>query len=233
MKIELLLVTHNRKEFTQEVWAALIANTNWSRVSRFVIYDDHSVDGTKQWLQVAMGNRPIPNSYLYIPGLPLKSPVAAMKRFIPSCSTEYFCKIDSDTIVPPGWLDECLAILEQNPHVDLLGIEPMYPVAAGPCFRAAEPARYIGGIGFMRKAVFSKGVLTPKGRFGFTEWQDEHVEIQKAWIVPALPVFLLDRLPIEPYVSLSKRYEAEGWQRPWGKYRENDTTWAWWVDREL
>lgn len=116
---------------------------------------------------------------------------------------------------------------------------------------------HIGGIGLMRRSAFlchscdyakremegynpnncshCKGVgyILPipaqDGRYGFTEWQWSHPEIIKAFLNPPLPVFLLDHLPFEPWVSLSRKYEAEGIQRRvWGSYPEScKNLWKW------
>ena len=140
--------------------------------------------------------------------------------------SRWFAKIDNDVIVPPGWLNNCLEIIERYPGVDLLGIEPKYEV--GDFRRKAMITKHIGGIGLMRRAAFQT-LPEARGRFGFTEWQHENPQVVKAWINPALPVILLDRLPFEPWASLSRDYEARGWQRPWRRYTEEDSKiWEWW-----
>ena len=66
---------------------------------------------------------------------------------------------------------------------------------------------------------------------GFTDWQLAHPELVKGWIVPPLKLFLLDRLPIEPWASLSKKYEAAGEQRFWTRYPLDAASqlWDWWL----
>lgn len=114
--------------------------------------------------------------------------------------------------------------------------------------------RHIGGIGYMRRAAFRcpdcdgkqlhevetcgncKGsrldlpIPARDGRFGFTEWQWNRDDLKKGFLYPAGPYFLLDHLPIEPFLTLSKRYVAEGLQRqPWDVYPEScSRLWAWW-----
>jgi hypothetical protein len=96
------------------------------------------------------------------------------------------------------------------------------------------PCQSIGGIGLMRTRAFLENApLKPHSTYGgFTEWQLQHLDVVKGWIVPPLEVFLLDRLPIEPFVSLSRKYEAAGWQRPWSKYPKDSTLWKWWKSVE-
>lgn len=226
--IDILYLAHNRLKFTEATFAALVANTDWSLVLSLHVYDDNSTDGTREWLARQVESLPdIGNLQLHC-GV-WASPVAVMNDFITTVRPELFAKVDNDTMVPPGWLGECLTLLEQNPTVDLLGIEAMYPVQAKAARRYAEPAQYIGGIGVMRGEAFKYGLPRPDGRFGFTAWQDHEERVTKAWINPALPVCLLDRVPFEPWASLSADYVAKGWQRPWEPYRTDcHKLWEWW-----
>jgi hypothetical protein len=72
--------------------------------------------------------------------------------------------------------------------------------------------------------------MVPHGTYGgFTDWQLLHKEVRKGWILPPLKVFLLDRLPMEPWASLSRKYIAAGDQRPWANYKPADAhLWSWW-----
>jgi hypothetical protein len=141
-------------------------------------------------------------------------------------------------MLPPGWLDECLELLDRH-NVDLLGIEARSEAApAGPPPRSVCDAAYIGGIGLMRRRAFADvhGIYPrvevdgKSSRFGFEEWQQTHNDFRKAWIQPPLPVALLNRIPFDPWAALSKAYVAKGWQRPWPEpYRlERSDLWDWW-----
>lgn len=224
MKIDLLYLAHNRLAFTSKTLEALLANTDWDLVKSLHIYDDGSSDGTRECLHArAMPRRT--ELHFGVWG----SPVAIMNEFVASKEPEVFAKIDNDTMLPPGWLNECVKLMDQNPTVDLLGIEPMHPVQGEAIRRYAEPARYIGGIGLMRGKAFVYSLPRPDGRFGFTAWQDHEAQVVKAWINPALPVCLLDRVPFAPWSNLSAQYVAEGWQRPWEPYgMERSELWDWW-----
>lgn len=235
--IDLLYLAHNRLEFTKVSLAALIANTNWEQVERLFIYDDASEDGTRQYITL------IGRCYPVAPKMRFGSygsPVAVMNDYLSVQSPHddrIFAKVDSDTMVPPHWLDECLKVMDKHPSLDLLGIEAFNPVVADSVERSFSEARFIGGIGLMRTSAFVT-LPRPNGRFGFTAWQDQTkkvkadvlVDIEKGWIDPSLPVFLLDRLPFEPWTSLSAEYVAKGWQRPWAQYGEKDKAlWSWWT----
>ena len=76
----------------------------------------------------------------------------------------------------------------------------------------------------MRTKVFrGRGrKIIERGRFGFTEWQRRHSPT-RGWITPDLMVPQIDRVPLEPFVSLSAEYVAAGWQREWPKM---DPVWS-------
>jgi hypothetical protein len=252
LTLDILFLAKNRQEFTRESLAALGANTNWELVRKYYIWDDGSVDGTQAVIRAEGLGYPTSTSY--------GSPAAAMSAFVAMPDPpDAFAKIDNDVIVPPGWLDACVAVMEAHPELDLLGIEP--PASRTPHYEGgprskcpeldveqkyrpgmspAETPRYqdyapcdsIGGIGLMRtKAFLENEPLKPHSTYGgFTEFQLQHPRITKGWIVPPLKVFLLDRMPTEPWMSLGREYERKGWQRAWSKYpmAARDELWGWW-----
>lgn len=218
--IDILFPVHNRPEFVEVSRAALETNTDWSK-ARLLVHEDPRGAG----------------------------PVAIMNDYLSRPGSEIFAKIDSDTIVPPGWLEAGLAVMEAHPELGLLGIEPPLSRTPAPWMRGKrEPApegalqnasgyarcESIGGIGFLRRSIFaSPDRMRPHGFHGvggFTDWQLRHPEVIKGWILPPLQVFLLDRLPIEPWASLSKEYIRKEWQRPWTNYSLADSQlWDWWT----
>lgn len=226
--IDLLFLACNRREFTQASLQALRVNTDWGKVGRAYLYDDNSTDGTPQCLL----EPDLPVETRVISGV-FGSPVSVMNHYLSALdatNNEIFAKIDNDTMVPPGWLGAALQVMDAHRNLDLLGIEAhrSLGVEANGVARAFEPASFIGGIGLMRQGSFIT-LPRPSGRFGFTAWQEKSPWVTKGWLKPALPVFLLDRLPREPWQSLSAEYVAKGWQRPWGQYEEKDRDlWSWW-----
>lgn len=247
--IDLLYLSFNRREFTEVSLAALVANTNWDLVNSFTVYDDASTDGTREIVIDALAEIQIHGRVRLCSATPemrYGNPVAIMNHFMrPEC-TGTFCKIDSDTMLPPGWLDACCTVMQENPELDLLGIEPPAsrkrplgvhgPPIVDPRELEPGPLRYvpcrsIGGIGMMRRRAFARYPdMRPEQTYGgFTGWQIRHPDLKIGWIAPPLDVFLLDRLPGEPWVSLSREYIAKGWQRGWGGYTEADSRlWEWW-----
>jgi hypothetical protein len=234
--IDIIYLAHNRLEFTRTTLPNLIANTNWNSVDRFIVYDDASSDGTTEYLlnyeaprfQVKTGE--------------WGSPVAVMNDYLvnegPNHST--FAKIDNDTMVPSGWLESCLYVMDADPGLDLLGIEAFRPVQPGIIARSYDPAQFIGGIGLMRVSAFREAEYLPRpnGRQGFTQWQERHGRVRKGWLNPALPVFLLDWLPREPWLSLTAEYVEQGWSRDWHNIfpevcpypEDRNDLWSWWCE---
>lgn len=257
MTIDILFPTFNRLEFTRQALAALAANTNWSLVRRLVMVDDGSTDGTWNSMESFALRFPAVNISFWdrMPANRYGSPAAIMNAFVrESDPPDCFAKIDSDVIVPPGYLDRCASIMQAHPELDLLGIEP--PASRTPHYEGMKlsatpeltgpwvgyptvptgyaPCDSIGGIGLMRTRCFLENEpLVPHSTYGgFTEWQLSHPRIRKGWCMPPLDVFLLDRMPTEPWASLSKEYEAKNWQRAWSKYPKDSALWKWWMQAE-
>ena len=222
--IDIIYLAWNRPEFTAESFRALAANTDWDLVRHLIVYTDG-----EPWRDLYIWSKPIPDRVISCCDLKRHGgPVAIMNRYLTTHTpSPWFAKIDNDTVVPPGWLPECLRVLDRHPDVDLLGIEAIYPPSvSGP--RVAVPCGHIGGIGLMRTAAFGSKLPVAAGRLGFSDWQIKQ-PVSKAWLNPALPVILLDRLPFEPWAGLSAEYESKGWQRPWKRYTEADQKlWQWW-----
>jgi GT2 family glycosyltransferase len=225
--VDVMFLACNRLELTRETFGALLANTDWDRVNELHVYDDGSVDGTRQWLaerivDVPCRARLVETSW--------GSPVMAMRQFIESATAPMLAKIDNDAMMPPGWLAESLDVFARHPRLDLLGIEAMYAVDAQRGMpRTFIPAAFISGLGLYRLRAFraSRPAAYDKW-FGLEEWQ--HVQgpgLLRGWISPALPVFLLDRCPFEPWLSLTEHYIAQGWMRRWPKYDPASTLWTW------
>lgn len=224
--IDVLFVTHNRLEFTRVSLVALLRNTDWSE-ARLLVYDDDSTDGTREYLE-----RSLPATASLIKGK-FGGPVAIMCRYLIDHPGDHvFAKIDSDTMVPPGWLDECKAVFHRRPEIDFLGIEATNNsgrpvIEPRSLVRTYDRCRHIGGIGLFRTRAFTT-LPRPNGRYGFTEFQLVNDRLIKGWLDPALPVCLLDRMPLEPWVSLSREYVARGWQREWGLYTpDHHALWDW------
>ncbi len=226
--VDILFPVHNRLEFTKVAADALAKHTNKSLVQTVYVYDDNSEDGAGQvamnMLRHAFSKVVEVYSFQGFGG-----PVAIMNDYIRQSTVEMFAKVDNDTVVCPQWLDICVDVMARSPDLDLLGIEPYSPVVKPgeplPYERGSFEARFIGGIGLMRMRAFRqamKPLVQTAKYFGFTSWQTEHEHVKKGWLDPAMNIILLDRIPTQPWASLSAEYIAKGWQRPYGMYLERD-----------
>lgn len=246
--LDVLFLTYNRLEFTRLTLALLLRHTDWARVRQLVVIDDGSEDGTIAYVRDVLALSTVAYRIVTTGN---RSPVEAMARYLGDDPAEWFAKIDNDVCVPDGWLGRMLDVLDRHPEVDLLGMESGMTrvVGRGPGFGdepwdgvyGFEPSTHIGGIGVMRTAAFAGRKLRGHGRNGFTEFQHLNPTVVRGWITPDLPVPLLDRMPTEPFLGWSARYDEMGWQRerPWGKYDPVFMAWAFewleseWVEPEL
>lgn len=248
--IDIIFPVKNRLEFTKACITAIVKNTNWQEVHCVYVYEDGSTDGTEDFIVgQSMAGTLFPVRTKIISGTRFGGPSKVMQDYIFKAKREkdfpaLFAKIDNDVIVPPYWLDKCIAVMDEHPDLDLLGVEP--PLSRTPHRKDGPRSPHpevgatglyarcdsIGGIGLMRRSCFERFPdLSQHSIYGgFTEWQLSHKEIIKGWIVPPLDLFLLDRLPIEPWVTLSRRYISKGWQREWSSYDPLQTFWGWWLE---
>jgi GT2 family glycosyltransferase len=225
--VDLLYLACNRLEFTVETFTTLLRNTDWRFVNKLFVYDDGSSDGTREWLEANAARSPAPVSFTRTG---FGSPVTAMSHFIQAARAPMLAKTDNDALLPPEWLRQSLEVFEQHPELKLLGIEAMFPdVDDVNQRRSYTPADFISGLGLYRRDVFafSRPVAIRKW-FGLEEWQmKQGPGLVRGWITPAIPVFLLDRYPFEPWRSLSETYVRRGWQRSWPKYDPACTLFDW------
>jgi glycosyltransferase involved in cell wall biosynthesis len=222
MKVDVLYCAWNRLEFTRHTWAWMVAHTDWVLVDKLIVYDDGSEDGTLEFLREVVPDAPV-KAELRVSDL--RSPPAIMNHYLATSEADLFAKVDNDIALPGGWLGRMRNVMKNHPKVALLGMEAGMTRMPG---RDGAPLKthgvrecsHIGGVGLMRTHAFrGRAQIPSRGRWGFTEWQNRF-EPARAWIDPDLFVPQLDRVPIEPFVSLSEEYIERGWQREWPKYSE-------------
>jgi hypothetical protein len=225
--VEILFVAWNRLDFTTASWAWMVAHTNWQLVSKVVIYDDGSEDGTQEFLRDREGIEFTVGKRKHVVPVELRvsdlrSPPAIMNHYLATSEVDLFAKIDNDIALPPKWLDTMVNVIWDRPDLDLLGMEAGMVALQGrdglDLVYDIEPCTHIGGVGVMRVGAFrSRPAIPFRGRFGFGEWQQRY-EVSRAWIVPDINCPQLDRLPFEPWLSLTETYIENGWSREWPKY---------------
>jgi hypothetical protein len=220
--IDLVFPVYNRLEFTMVAARALAAHTNPALVGKVHVYDDNSVDGAGRAAFEILAAT-FPSTIVIRRETGFGGPVEVMNEYLNFSRCELFAKIDNDTVVCPRWLDICFQVMQRNPRLDLLGIEPHHQIE-GPEYeseRGYDIATHIGGIGLMRTECFKRSrrmLYQSQVYYGFTHWQVLEEEVRKGWLTPALPITLLDRIPVDPWKSLSEKYLANKWQREFSVY---------------
>ena len=237
MNLDVLYVNWNRSAFTTFSFEMLIENTDWRKVRHLVIHDDDSTDGGpvffKQWEQ-RLKDRGIQTVLDF--GKHLGSAPAVMSNYVSSSDAEWFAKIDNDIVVPPGWLDAMLQVLDGDPEVDCLGMEagrgnPRKPEWDG--LYRFQDGTHMGGVGLIRVSALQR-LPQFAGQDGWTKLQHEYGRVRGngwlniGWVSPDLAVVQLDKVPFEPWMSLTDYYVEEELGRPWGKYHPQADYWDWW-----
>ncbi len=235
--IDILFLSHNRYGYTEKALRCLRQNTNWSRVGKVCFWDDQSTDGTLELVRdkasiIGLAARHEVQSHEF------GGSVAPLRRFIRESNAQYLVKLDCDTCVPPLWLDRCMDVMDRNPDIGLLGLEPALGYSMDPLMRRGwkeSTLGHVGGIGVFRRRVFETNdpelldlpVQHQNKYSGWTEWQQQHPQVTKAWLDPGLPVVLLDRIPDGGFREMGKQYVIEGWQRDWSWYEKGEAIYQW------
>ena len=256
MKIDLLYLAKGRDEFTAASFHALLANTNWALVSTLWIFSDGGsiasafscglpskagFDENSYGGPVAIMKR-----YLSMPAEPqvfakIDNDVIVPPGWLDACAPAMDRNPGLDLLgieppisrTPAPWANGKRAPAPEENYAQGLSTDMLRRGYGVPSLGYVH-CDMIGGIGLMRRSAFAKGAPMvphgPNGVGGFSDWQARTSSVTKGWIMPPLNVFLLDRLPVEPWASLSKRYIAEGLQRPWTNYAPEDhALWDWWL----
>ena len=208
--VDLMYLAKNRLAFTQESLRALRQNTNWSLVGNFVLYDDGSTDGTLEFLREQAGEMGAE-----LRQTALGSAVLAQNHFIERSQADFMAKCDNDAMYPPNWLEIGLGILECHPELQVLCLEERG--LAGDLPYSYQPAIEGDGLFIARGSLFHGKPLPAviKKYWGWETWMRQH-SVTTGWVKPSIPVFLLDRVPIEPWATFSDLYTDRGWQRALG-----------------
>jgi len=229
VKCEILYLAYNRLAYTQASFRLLRENTNWRRVSRLIVYDDGSTDGTAEWLEEAGMQVPVP-VFEFRP-IHFGAPAATRNDYASTSEADIVVKIDNDIAVPPLWLEAMLSVMKRSPQLELLGMDGGRHGVADPYVPPSrchwEDASHIGGVGAIRlSALHRRPAVMARGRFGWTEWQHRHEPV-RGWITPGLAVAQLDLIPEQTWETLAADYVAKGWARYWTPYSALHPWWAW------
>jgi len=206
--VDLLYAACNRLRFTRESFTALVSNTDWELVRELAVYDDGSLDGTREWLREHLSFVPVPARLVESS---FGSAAALLEDFIARAAAPVLANIDNDVIVPPHWLRDSLAVLEAHPELAFLGLDAVTP----PLLDFPWPRHYLPALVVTGPGLYRRDAPVPSC----------------GWLTPSLPLFHLDRLPFEPWQSLTAAYVASDWQRAPARYDERSPLWHWYGAR--
>jgi GT2 family glycosyltransferase len=118
----LMMVTYNRLELTKQTLGSLYFNLE-ERPFNLVIVDNGSTDGTVKFLKEFIEKN---NSKIFATFLPENKGIAVGRnialRKANELNTKWYCTIDNDVLMPKGWLQECINILETNKNFGAIGV---------------------------------------------------------------------------------------------------------------
>lgn len=192
--VPVLMITHNRLSYTKKALKALLS----SDCGIIHIYDNHSQDGTKEYLK-----RFVEMDYIRIILMDWNSGIAgAMNYFLNVTERcEFIAKCDNDTLLPPEF------IARMMPHMkkaDLIQAKHRL-IAASEVGTFDEWTskmkgdgttkfnHFIGGSGILcRRSVLSELPVTENKLMSWRQWQREHPEVRKAFATD-VEIELLDQ----------------------------------------
>lgn len=228
--VDILFLAANRAEFTRASFNSLLDHTDWDLVQRLHVAVDDNQDGVLEWLLQAIKHVPVETTWTDVS---LGGPNRQLETWLAHItSAPYVCKIDNDVYLPENWLIDSLnALIDYGSSLDCVGLEPEpeHPQVepAVEERRAVSSTRPVGGIFLARRAAMpTEFVHTNSKYMAWYQYQLDHPELRRGWIKPGLAICLLDRIPNRPWRTWGEKYEENGWQRPWDRYRPEDS-WLW------
>lgn len=226
MSVDILFLAFNRFAYTKVAWQLLLANTDWDRADRLVVYDDGSEDGTRDWLIDQCRDLDL-DVEVVLRLSKFGSPVQVMHDHFTKTPADLVAKVDNDIAVGPGWLPTMLAVM-QDETVDALGMASGWTGTTG-----GEPgwqsASHIGGVGVIRTSSLIIRSLQGNGRYGWTEYQHNHDGFRSGWVTPDVLATQMDLIPDDPWPTLRDRYVEQGWARHWPPYDSRNRHWWDWI----
>lgn len=218
--VAILMFTFDRIEYTREALGNLIKNTRYP--FDLYIVDNHSTDGTREWLEIVRLECPdIIKDIRYNShneGLP-----GPTNDFWSRVDSELIGKVDNDTLVPPGWLERMVEAHQKVPKLAVIGGYHFRPEDFDDQTAKSRlyvhngikilPDRHIGGCCYlMKKSIQQKfGLMkyNPALKIhGWTEYQ--HILEGEGYIVGYLyPLIQLEYMddPRSKKCLINKKYK--------------------------
>lgn len=113
---DLVLLSWNHPELTRPCVESILANTTVP--SRLIIVDQGSDDQTQRYLKSIRSNSDVTVEIIWNPanvGYP-----KGMNQGLHRATAPYVCFLNNDILVPPGWLEELIAVAESDPSIGLV-----------------------------------------------------------------------------------------------------------------
>ena len=116
--VSILFFTYNRLDYTREALPTLIENTRYP--FELYIVDNHSTDGTPEWLEEFRLRYPdiIKDINYNTTNEGLPGPTNA---FWANVNTDLVGKVDNDTLVPESWLERMVEAHIKVPELAVVG----------------------------------------------------------------------------------------------------------------
>jgi len=116
--VAILMFTYNRLEYTQEALHTLMRNTRYP--FDLYIIDNHSTDGTREWLEAVRLEYPdrIKDIRYNSTNEGLPGPT---NDFWSRVDSELIGKVDNDTLVPTGWLERLVEAHQKISELAVIG----------------------------------------------------------------------------------------------------------------
>lgn len=145
---DIMMVTYNRLPLTQTTIKDLFKTTTYP--FRLIVVDNASTDNTVSWLKEFLDNE----SCTYFCGYEIKENkrnhgiAIGRNQCLARSSATWLVTFDNDVLVPSGWLQECITILQANRQYAAIGVnmeDTKYPVVTlGGCTFQDKPAGNLG-----------------------------------------------------------------------------------------
>lgn len=115
-RCDLVLLSWNQLECTRPCVESILAGTEVP--ARLIIVDQHSDEETRSYLKSLRSTPAVHIEILWNPanvGYP-----KGMNLGLAGTKAPYVCFLNNDILVPPGWLEELLAVAESDPSIGLV-----------------------------------------------------------------------------------------------------------------
>lgn len=112
--IDIIVTTYNRVELLQRTMTSFFANTDMGKVSKIIVSNDGSTDGTQEYLEGLQGQFPkirILGGHTERLGI-----IPRFNTALSACKSNVICEFQDDVEFTAGWLESLLGYLDKGAH---------------------------------------------------------------------------------------------------------------------